>query len=329
MTLAWQELDRLVSEAERVLITTHVRPDGDALGSELAMADLLLQKGKEVEIFNSSPTPDRYRFMDPTGTRVRAMRIGTETPNMEPDLIIVLDTGTWSQLAGFGPFFKASKAKKVVIDHHVSQDDLGALRLVDTSAAACGMLVHEAFSHLAVEMTTPSAVSLFVAISTDTGWMRHSNTSQQVLNVLGSLVAAGVKPNEIFRLLYEQNRIERLRLMALMIERIELSVDGRLATSHLLWEDIIASHAHPMETEDFINHPLTLKGVEAAVLFIGQLEGGTKVSFRSRGGLDVASIAEKFGGGGHRPAAGASLSLPVAEAMAQIIPVTETALRQL
>lgn len=326
--LPWQDFERLVSEAERVLITTHVRPDGDALGSELAMADLLLQKGKEVEIFNASPTPDRYRFMDPTGTRVRALRVGTETPNLDPDLIIVLDTGTWSQLAGVAPFFRSSKAKKVVIDHHVSQDDLDALRLVDTSAAACGMLVHEAFSHLAVEMTSQSAISLFVAISTDTGWMRHSNCSQQVLTVLGELVAAGAKPHEIFRLLYEQNRVERLRLMALMIERIDLSVDGRLATSHLLWEDIIACHAHPMETEDFINQPLTLKGVEAAILFIGQLEGGTKVSFRSRGGLNVAELAERFGGGGHRPAAGASLSLPVAEAMKQIIPVTEAALRQ-
>lgn len=327
--LAWQDFHRLVSESERILITTHVRPDGDALGSELAMADLLLQKGKEVEIFNASPTPDRYRFMDPTGSRVRSLRVGTETPNLEADLFITLDTGTWSQLAGVGPIFKASRAKKVVIDHHVSQDDLGALRLVDTSSAACGMLVHEAFEQLKVPITAQSALSLFVAIATDTGWMRHSNCSQQVLNVLGSLVAIGVKPHEVYRLLYEQNRLERLRLMALMIERIELSVDGRLATSHVLWEDIIAAHAHPMETEDFINHPLTLKGVEAAVLFIGQLEGGTKVSFRSRGGLDVASIAERFGGGGHRPAAGASLSLPVGEAMAQIIPVTEAALRQI
>lgn len=326
--LSWQELDRWITEAESILLTTHVRPDGDALGSELALADLLIQRGKEVEIFNASPTPERYRFLDPTGDRIHFLHLGLEKPKMEPDLIIILDTGTWSQLAGLADFVRQSKARKVVIDHHVSQDELGALRLVDTSAAACGMLVHQAFQQLKHEITPHAARALFVAIATDTGWMRHSNCSAEVLETLSQLVAGGARPHEVYRNIYEQNRLERLKLMCVMIERIDLRVDGRLATSYVLWEDIIAANAHPMETEDFINYPLTVRGVEAAILFIGQLEGGTKVSFRSRGGLNVASIAEQFGGGGHLPAAGASMSLPVKEAMEAVIPATERALRR-
>lgn len=328
MTIAWHELETLLADSERVLLTTHVRPDGDALGSELAMADLLVQRGKEVEIFNASPTPERYQFLDPSQKRVRSLRLGAEEkPLLNPDLIIILDTGTWSQLAGMAHYVRHAKARKLVIDHHVSQDDLGATRLVDTNAAACGMLVHDAFTHLGVEITPGTAQSLFVAIAMDTGWMRHSNCTPAVFAALGSLVARGARPNEVYRLLFEQNRVERLRLLGLMTERIELSVDGRLATSHVLWQDIIDCQAHPMETEDFIDTPLTLRGVEAAILFIGQMEGGTKVSFRSRGGLDVAAVAEQFGGGGHRPAAGASLSIPVSEAMQLVIPRAEEALR--
>ncbi|MFO0947403.1 MAG: bifunctional oligoribonuclease/PAP phosphatase NrnA [Planctomycetota bacterium] len=326
--LSWHELDRWITEAESILLTTHVRPDGDALGSELAFADLLIQRGKEVEIFNASPTPERYRFLDPVGDRVHFLRLGNEKPKIDPDLIIILDTGTWSQLAGLADYVRQSKARKVVIDHHVSQDELGALRLVDTSAAACGMLVHQAFVQFKQEITPHAAKAMFVAIATDTGWMRHSNCSPQVLETLAHLVAGGAQPHEVYRNIFEQNRLERLRLMCVMIDRIELRAEGRLATSYVLWEDIIAAKAHPMETEDFINYPLTVKGVETAILFIGQVEGGTKVSFRSRGGLNVAEIAEQFGGGGHRPAAGASMTLSVKEAMEAVIPATERAMHQ-
>src|SRR5262245_31025480 len=135
MTLPWRQLEGLIAEAERIVLTTHVRPDGDALGSELAMADLLIQRGKEVAIFNPSPTPQRYQFLDPTGARIGFLRPGRDRPAFEPDLLIVLDTGTWSQLADLAPYFRASAASKAVIDHHATQDDLGALRLVDVAAS--------------------------------------------------------------------------------------------------------------------------------------------------------------------------------------------------
>ena len=324
--LEWPRLDSLVRESERVLLTTHVRPDGDALGSELALAELLTQKGKEVEIFNASPTPDRYSFVDPDRTRIRAMENGIGAPRIDPDLVMVLDTGTWSQLAGLTDYVKRSTARKVVIDHHATQDDLGALRLVDEGAAACCMLVHEAFGQLGGTLTPQAADNLFLGIAMDTGWVRHSNTSAEVLETLGRLVTAGARPTELYRQLFETNSAARLRLLGRMLGRLATSLDGRLVTGVVHQEDIRAAGAHPMDTEDFITYPMSVAGAESALLFIEQHGGGTKVSFRTRGPLDCSKLAEQFGGGGHRPAAGASLDLPIGEAIERVVKATESAM---
>lgn len=326
--LPWKDLETLVTEAERILLTTHVRPDGDALGSELAMADLLMQKGKEVEIFNASPTPDRYRFLDPTGSRVHFLGDQHSKPVSKPDLIMVLDTGTWSQLAGFADFVRNSPVPKAVIDHHQTQDmDLKALRVVDVASSACGMLVHQAFEEMKGQLTPISATALFVAIATDTGWMRHSGTTPAVLETLGSLVAAGAKPHEIFQELYETNSIPRMRLLGKMVERIDMRLAGKLAVSYLTLKDIQAAEAHPMDTEDFINTLMSIKGVETALLIIEQKGGGTKASFRSRGPLNCSKLAELFGGGGHKPAAGATTTLSVDQAREKIVAATENAMK--
>ena len=326
--LDWKALNNLISEADRVLITTHVRPDGDALGSELAMADLLVQKGRDVEIFNASPTPERYAFLDPDGTRINSLRDGEGAPASDPDLLVVLDTGTWSQLAGLADYVRQSKAAKVVIDHHQSQDELGALRLVDTTAPACAMLVHRAFSELGGTLTEESATALFTGIAMDTGWLHHSNTTSDALNTLSELVAAGAKPHVIYRDLFERNSYARIKLLGTMSGRIELRMNGRLAISDVYQQDIAQCAAHPMDTEDFINVPMSIDGVETSLLFIEQSGGGTKVSFRTRGKIDCSAVAEQFGGGGHRPAAGASIELPISQAKTSVIAAVEKAMTE-
>jgi phosphoesterase RecJ-like protein len=324
--LAWNELDRLIDTSHHVLLTTHVRPDGDALGSELGLAELLIARGKSVEILNSSPTPARYRFLDPDNALFHCIDPADPKPKGQPDLFIVVDTGTWSQLAGLAPYVKTIDYPKVVIDHHVSQDDLGALRLVDTNAAASGMLIAEAYHSLGATISSRTAQALFVAIAMDTGWMRHPNTTPKVLQTQAELMERGAKPHEIYRLLFEQNRVERLRMLGLLFERIERFEEDRLVTSYLAWNDIIDLGAHPMETEDFINELMTLAGVDVAIIFIGQIDGGTKVSFRSRSAFDCSAFAEQFGGGGHRAAAGASLKDPVDDARRRVLPMARRTL---
>lgn len=324
--LNWQGLSNRIAEAERVLLITHVRPDGDALGSELAMAELLLEKGKEVEIYNPSPTPPRYRFLDPGGSRIRSQHDGKGSPETQPDLIIILDTGTWAQLAGLAEFVRSADVSKVVIDHHQSQDDIGALQLVDVEAAAAGMLVYDAFMRLGAELTANAARNLFVAIATDTGWMRHANASPAVFRTLAELVQHGANPSELYQQIYESNSKERLLLMGRMLERMTTLQDGRLATSYVLQADLRETRAHPMDTEDFINLPMSMNGVETTVLFIEQAHGGTKVSFRTRSELDCNRLAGQFGGGGHKKAAGATLDMAIDLVRQRVLHATEQAM---
>jgi phosphoesterase RecJ-like protein len=239
---------------------------------------------------------------------------------------LILDTGTWSQLAGLAPYIRSFTGPKIVMDHHQSQDDLNALRLVDTAAAATGMLVYDAYHALGGVFSPASAQALYVAIAMDTGWMRHPNSSPDVFLAMARLVAEGAQPHAIYRELFEQDRPERLRLMAVLFEHLEVRAGGRLATSYLSWQDIIDVQAHPMETEDFINELMRLAGVEVAALFLGQVGGGTKVSLRSRNNFDCSRFSESLGGGGHKAAAGASCSDPVDIVRARVLASLDTLL---
>src|SRR5262249_55154391 len=156
---------------------THIRPDGDGLGSMLALAEVLRGQGKEVCMMIASTFPARYRFLDPD-SQIKQLTQPSD-PRPRDEVILVLDTGTWTQLGPFGPFLRAQSSQKVVIDHHQTQDDLGALRLIDTSAEATGRLVFEAITALGVPLPAVAANALFVALAMDTGWFRHSNATAQ------------------------------------------------------------------------------------------------------------------------------------------------------
>lgn len=319
--LPWDELKSAIDKVDSVLLTTHVRPDGDALGSELGMAELLEMFGKKVEIYNSSPTPPRYRFLDAAGTRIGYQIEGVGEPKSKPDLFIVLDTGTWSQLAGLTSYVRQLDVPRFVVDHHVTQDDLGATRIVDSDAPACGILVYRAFRHFGMKPSPVAAEALFAAIAMDTGWMHHSNTTPEVLSVLAELVELGAQPNEIYRQLFESDSPARLKLLGIMLSHLKTDCDGKLAYSFVTQQDIRNAQAHPMDTEDFITLPMAVAGVDAAALFIEQREGGTKISLRSRGLIDCSATAALFGGGGHKPAAGATVATPLEQTIDSVLAV--------
>ena len=324
--LDWQPLRDALAGADDVLITCHVRPDGDALGSEIAMARLLSGLGKRVRVFNSSPTPSRYGFLLEDDLPIAHLTKDQPEDGVwpeDPDLILVLDTGTWGQLAGLADWVRKSPAKKLVIDHHLSQDELGGERIVDTSYAACGLMCHEAYAAFGKPVGAHAANALFTAIAMDTGWMRHPNTTPRVFEAQAELVAAGAKPSLIYRHLFETNTPQRLALTGTMLGGIALHAGGRLAVATVTHADIAAAGAHPMDTEDFIVHAMSIAGVEAALFLVEQDGGRTKVSFRSRGAIDCRAIAERFGGGGHKAAAGATLDKPLPEAKAEVVAALE------
>jgi phosphoesterase RecJ-like protein len=324
MPLDWSPFVEIVHRYRRFLLTTHIRPDGDGLGSMLALADGLEQRGKQVQMVVASVLPPRYRFLDPEGRIEQFSLPGERWAGAEA--IVVLDTGTWNQLGSFGPFLKAHPATRLVIDHHKTQDDLGAVRLVDVSAEATGRLVHEAITALGGPLTPAAAGGLFVAVATDTGWFRHANTTPATFALSAKLVEAGAQPELLYDELYERNSLARLKLMGLVLERLQVTDNGQVAYTEIRRPDYETTGATPQDTEDLVNFTRSLNGVEVGLFFMEQPRGGVKVSFRSRARVDVARLAEQFGGGGHRLAAGAIVEAPLPEARARILEAVRAAL---
>jgi len=327
MSIDWSPLADLIETHDRFLVTTHVRPDGDALGSEVGMAGLLRQKGKDVRVVNASPTPPRYDFLDPKsslfehfGTKVGPAELG------DREVVVILDLSAWNQLGDMAEFIRRFPGPRVVIDHHVSQDDLGATFLKDPTAEATGILVMQAIRALSATLTPEVAEGLLTAIAMDTGWLRHSNTRPGTLRAVAELIEAGAKIDEIYRKLFERNTLGRLRLMGATLSAVQVENDGRIAYSTISRDDLLRTGAIPQDSEDLVDFVASIRGVEVAMLFIEQRRGGVKVSFRARGGLDCSRLASRFGGGGHREAAGAALVEPMPDSVARVLSAVREAI---
>jgi phosphoesterase RecJ-like protein len=328
MPLDWTPFVDLVRRHQRIVLTTHIRPDGDGLGSMLALADVLEAPplAKTVRMTVASVLPPRYDFLDPS-RRIRRFEPPGEVYR-DTDAAIVLDTGTWNQLGDFGTFLKTLPVEKLVIDHHLTQDDLGAVRLVDTSAEATGRLVFEAITALGGPIPASAAHALFVALAMDTGWFRHSNTTPATFALASDLVRAGARPTAAYECLFEQSTLGRSRLMGLVLSRLQVTHDGQVAHTEIRRDDYASTGALPQDSEDLVNYTRTLAGVEVGLFFMEQPRGGVKVSFRSRQRIDVARLAERFGGGGHRLASGAILDTTLDDARTRVLAAVGAALDQ-
>jgi phosphoesterase RecJ-like protein len=325
MPLDWTPFVELVRRSNRFLVMTHVRPDGDALGSELALAAALRQQGKQARVVIASNLPPRYKFLDADGTKIeRFTAPGDGFRNC--DAVIIVDTGTWNQIGDFGPFLKTLNVPKMVIDHHRTQDDLGAIHLVDTSAEAAGRLIYEANRALGGRLTPEIADALFLALATDTGWFRHSNMTPPTFELAKELMQAGANPTALYDQLYEQVSLGKLKLQGLVLDRIATTAQGQVSFTKVFLADYATTGATPSDTEDMINFVRSVEGTEVALMFIEQREGGVKVSFRSRSRIDVDKIAERFGGGGHRLASGATVPGTMDEVVMKVLAAIESVL---
>lgn len=318
MSINWRPLAEAIQSHQRFVLTTHVRPDADALGSELGMAGILEHFGKQVRIVNASPVPPRLRFLDPDN---RCLHLGadiTEAEALDTDVHIVLDTSAWGQLAEMGTVFRRFQGLKLCIDHHVAAEDIGAIDLKDVTAEATGALIVQAARTLGAPITKPMADVLFCAIATDTGWFRFPSTTGNTMRIIGDLVDHGASPNILYEELYERDSMPRLKLLSRALDRVTLDCDGRLAWTWVRTEDFAETGALPSDTEDFVNECLRITGTRAAFIGIEQVNRNVKVSFRSRAPFDISKIAEQFKGGGHKQAAGATLAGPLTEAVEKV-----------
>jgi phosphoesterase RecJ-like protein len=327
MPIDWTRFRQIVDAGQRFAVISHMRPDCDALGSELGLAALLESLGKEVTIVNGDATPPHIAFIDPQ-RRIKLLgRDITAEQLCEVDVFIVVDTSAWVQLGPVADVIRATSAKVVVIDHHVGEDQLGQESFKDTTAEATGRLITEAFEAFDVKVTAAAAAPLFAAIATDTGWFRFSSVTSQTFRAVARLVEAGANPQAIFGQLYEQHSLARLQLRGRILANVRSELGGRLLYTCVELPDFDATGAEPGDTEDAINLLFTVSGSEAAILFVQQRNGKMKVSLRSRGTVDVRQVAERFGGGGHNAAAGVMLDGPADAAIARILDAMRDVMR--
>ena len=323
----WSRFTSLIHSHRRFLLTSHIRPDCDALGSELGMAGVLDALGKEVLIVNGQKTPPNLAWIDPR-ERIKAIGADVQLADLDDrEVLLVLDTSAWQQLGDMAIVLRSTAAKKAVLDHHLSEDDWGAEAFKNVKAEATGRLVLEAAGQLGVKLTPEIATPLFAAIATDTGWFRFSSTTGDTYRFAGQLVDGGANPTEIYRALYEQDTLARLQLIGRTLARAQSELAGRLIHTVIFQDDFKATRALPSDTEDVVNQTLTVAGTQVAVIFVEQPNGKFKISFRSRSAVNCSRLAEQFAGGGHKAAAGAMVDGPYDEAQSRVLDAVRAAMK--
>jgi len=311
-----QEVAALLAPGRRVALTTHVNADGDGVGSEVALWHLLSARGVRAAIANPTPIPDRFDFLIPAGAD-RSNGAGREIESA--DVVVVLDISDLSRLGDLARAITHSHAV-ACIDHHVSRGSLPAgPRLVAPEAAATAELVFDLASAMGWPLSADAARALYVGILTDTGAFRFANTTPRVLRVAGALLERGVDPESIYESVYASAPEGRVRLMTEVLRTLVVEPEHGLAWVTVPPDALQRHRATVDDLDGVVEYPRSIAGVRLALLFRQLANGRVKVSMRSMGDVDVAELAHRFGGGGHKKAAGASLEGSLAEAQEQVL----------
>ena len=311
----WAPLRSVIDKNQSFLITSHVRPDADALGSELGMAAILDSLGKDVAIVNATAPPANLTFLNPDGRIKKLDEDITRDALPDVDVWIVVDTSAWQQLGAMAEVVQSGGGKRVVIDHHVSSDNMGATEFKDVQSASTGELIYDAARFLNVKFDAETASALYAAIATDTGWFRFPSTASSTMRIIADLIDTGAEPHKLYNLIHEQKSLSRVKLAGRVVGRAEVDCDGRLAWVYASKEDFETTGAVPSDTEGLVNECLKLARTEAAFIAVQLPSGQIKISLRCRPPHDVAKIAETVKGGGHRLASGATVDGPLDSAI--------------
>ena len=324
----YARIDAWLGQYQRPLVVSHRRPDGDALGGLAAVGRALAQRGQAPVIALFDAYPPRYDLL----ANAVPWRLWSEPPEpgvAECDALVIVDTCSYQQLAPLAGYLK-SPPPTLVIDHHATADRIGEresdLRVIDPNASAACVLIAEWLQQSAAPLDVATATALYVGVATDTGWFRYSNADARTLRVAADLLEAGVATDTVYRALHEQDPRQRFALSARLLETMQVRDDGRLVVLTLRRRDFADTGADRSMTDDLVNLPASLRGLELTVMFTEQEDGAIRVNFRSKGQVDVAALAGQFGGGGHARAAGARLMGDWDAGVQRVIAAAEAAL---
>jgi phosphoesterase RecJ-like protein len=289
---------RIIRGGRRFVVSSHARPDGDAIGSSMAMALALRALGKDARVVFKDPAPEPLRGLP----GVTGMEIAERVDEVF-DGAIIMECGSLARTGVTG----LDRSPVINIDHHPGNDGYGQINWFDASAAACAEMVYDLVKAIGAPITADIAIHVYVAILTDTGSFHYSNISPRTFDICRELVEAGVDPVLTARQIYDSNSLGRLKLFGTVLSAMSVEDSGRIAVLSI--DDKILREAGGTydDIEGLINEPLTVRSIQAVIFFKHVAGDEYRVSMRSKGSIDIGSVAKAFGGGGHRNAAGCTM----------------------
>ena len=323
MVQKYFEVLNLFGQYKHFALSTHLNPDGDALGSELAIYSVLKELDKRVHIFNSDPTPDNYHFL-PFRQHIKPpSEVQKVYSNFSPEVLVVLDAGSLSRIGDKLARQLQPTEFIVNIDHHQTSVPFGDINIIETQASSTSEIVYRIIQSSGLEIGKERAICLYTGLMFDTGCFRYSNSTSIAHKMAADLIEEGVSVDEVYRHVYDTVPKIRLHLLGDVLQTLETSSDGKIAWLKVTQKTLRKNGCDFSQLEGFVNYIRSIDSVEVAII-AGELENGfTKFSLRSKNRVDVGRICGLYGGGGHQKAAGCLIEKPIGEALAQLTDATQ------
>lgn len=318
-----QEAATFIAERDDFLVVSHVQPDGDAVSSTVAVGWLLEKLGKKYTMLNEGPVPSRLHFLWKSSEIITLE--DEQPPVRQFHNVIAVDCADFARVGRAAAWFEPDM-KMLNIDHHPTNNGFGTVNLLKFDAAATAEILFELIDHLALDVDRDVAAAIYTGLLTDTGGFRYSSTSPLVMSMSSRLMAAGVNGPELAELLLERMTMGQMRMLQRGLSRLTFSEDQQIAWLWATSEDLIETGATNEDLEGLVNYARNIEGVQVGILFKENGQKSVKVSMRSAGRVNVAAVAQHFGGGGHVRAAGCRLTDPLPEVIKQVIDVVQKAL---
>ncbi len=305
-----RDIRSAIDGSSHLLVASHVDPDGDAIGTQLAFAAHLRQLDKQVWTVRETDIPAKYRFLPDVET---IRHVDSLPPDLSVDTVVILECPNRSRIGQAARYLDAASTV-INIDHHRDSRELGTLNWIDPARSSVGEMVYEYLVACEHRVTSPMATQLYTAIMTDTGRFRFNSTSPRTMEIAGELIALGADPKEICDQVYYNLDPSTMRLTALVLNTIEFHNNGSVCLLTLTKDMLERAQADPAESDGLVDFSLFTRGVKVGALLKERDSESTRVSFRSRDGVNVAELASRFGGGGHFNAAGCTVPMGLQQA---------------
>ena len=312
----FDRLSEIIHSHQKFIITTHLLPDGDGLGGEVSLASYLKSLGKECQIMNADPTPEKFSLVDPD----QEIEVWSERQKLlDAEIIFGIDVNDEKRIGKLLGFLKKLKVRLIFVDHHILEEPLKNKHIVDPEVSSMGEFFYRYFQYVKADINFKMALAMYVSLITDTQHFRHRKTTSLSHAIAAALVEIGVAPQFVHQMIHQTKSLGEMKLLGEVLREVRSEAGGKI-----VWMEVSQEHQRHYgvsaeETQGFADHLMRLKDAEVGMLFREQEDSNIKVSFRSKGNVEIFPIVKKLGGGGHAYEAGTLLSGPMEKAVLQVL----------